>query len=164
MRASPIVALVAILVSALPAACNQAALPTSEAEPTNADTTYQSPAGYQVVVPGEWVGHHMVQEVPPVDVNARGASSITDFLYTPADSSLTTDALMTVLTYTPEQWSAIAGQGGPPPGDQVAECGSTIVVVAMPQSNPYGSGTPDGATFDQLVQAIDPAAAIACTP
>jgi hypothetical protein len=153
-----------VATTVLVAGCDQTPSPPGEAEPTDLGSVYQSPAGYQVAIPEEWAGSYDVQEEPKVDVDARGATSVTDFVYTPTDTSLMPAALMTVLTYTAEQWSQIAQQGGPPPGEPVAECGDATVVVSMPQSNPYGSDTSDGATFDELYQAIDPELAVTCAP
>jgi hypothetical protein len=79
-----------------------------------------------------------------------GVGQVVQYLYRPQDSALAPQALLVTLTYARVDWLALANEEGPPPGDTIWGSADSLVVVALPQSNPFLPGSPDAARFDSL--------------
>lgn len=125
---------------------------------------YESEHGWTFAIPASWDGQHQVSELAEEDVGRYGlALGATEFRFTPSDASANAMPLVTLITYTPEGWSEMSAQSGPPVGTQIADCGDTVVVASTPQSNPY-AGTEDGERFDALYTDLDLSEAVVCAP
>ena len=72
------------------------------------------------------------------------------FNYMPKDSSIASQTLLGVIVYRRSDWARLAAEPGPPMGDVLIERDSTVVIAALPQSNPFAAGTPDALAFDSL--------------
>jgi hypothetical protein len=85
-------------------------------------------------------------------MDSTGTSALRSiyFNYMPKDTSIASQTLLGVIVYRRSDWEKIAAEPGPPMGDMLIERDSTVVIAALPQSNPFATGTPDAAAFDSL--------------
>lgn len=126
-----------------------------------ATSIYTSPAGYSIAIPGTWVGHYTVDEFAGDEALAWAplAQNVTQFLYTPVDPANARAYILTIYTFTEDDWATVSAEAGPPLGDVVLEKDGLVYVAATPQSNPYADGTEDADTFNTLVNSLDTAIA-----
>jgi hypothetical protein len=72
------------------------------------------------------------------------------YSYLPQDGKTHSEVLVAVAVYDSARWARVKADSGPPPGDSVAAQHGRVYVVALPQSNPFASGTTDSTAFASL--------------
>lgn len=116
-----------------------------------AETFSDDATGVMVDQPPAW--HDRVTlRVLSAGMDATGTSALRSiyFNYMPRDSSIAPQTLLGVIVYRRSDWEKVAAEPGPPMGDVLIERDSTVVIAALPQSNPFAAGTPDARAFDSL--------------
>jgi hypothetical protein len=109
-------------------------------------------AGFTLAFPPSWHDRY--------DVDARSgpiaaaqwpyASHAVSFIYRPVEPDQPQLVLLTILVYRRENWNAIAGESGGPPGMSVAEEGDDVYVAAVADSNPFPQGSRDGQNAEAM--------------
>lgn len=136
------------------AAPMEAPSPAPEAE-VGPDIPYSSTVGgFCLMLPGSWEGHYSAEELAVEDAEDlySGVTSVTRFLYTPSDASLSPQAILSIMTMAKEDFEAIDPAQEPPPGTLIAEEGEQVWLYAGPQSNPFEPGSADATAFDALYE------------
>ena len=107
--------------------------------------------GVTVDLPPVWHDRLSVR-VLSTGMDATGTSALRSiyFNYMPKDTSIASQTLLGVIVYRRTDWEKLAAEPGPPMGDVLIERDSTVVIAALPQSNPFADGTPDARAFDSL--------------
>lgn len=127
-----------------------------------ASNTYTSPAGFTITIPASWIANnYTVEELTGADATALHplAQNVTRFVYTPVDSAYNPQAVLTIYTFTTEDWATIDTDLGPPVGSEVATGDGVVYVASTPQSNPYPEGTQDATNFNAMAADIGTAVA-----
>jgi hypothetical protein len=116
-----------------------------------AETFSDDATGVMVDQPPLWHDRVTVR-VLSTGMDATGTSALRSiyFNYMPRDSSIAPQTLLGVIVYRRADWEKLAAEPGPPMGDVLIERDSTVVIAALPQSNPFAAGTPDALAFDSL--------------
>jgi hypothetical protein len=158
--------LVAVMAALALVGCRPEA-PTASPPAAGPDgTSYESPAGFTLVIPPSWEGHYAVQELSGTAAAAYAptAQTATRFMYTPADPAMRPAPLLVIYTFDEADWATLSAEPGPPVGTLIASSGGTVFVASTPQSNPYDPGTPDGQTFDQMYADLNLSEDFSITP
>lgn len=123
--------------------------PRSDSAASAGTEASSGPPPIQVQIPSRWEGRYGVDTL---STRERGTAlpGAREYYYRPLDLSFHREVLAVVAVYDSTAWAAVLAEGGPPPGDSVGASGGRVYVVALPQSNPFPTGTPDAASFDTL--------------
>lgn len=71
------------------------------------------------------------------------------YLYRPQDTTVAPQVLLVMLVHLRSRYASVMDPSGPLP-DTIGGTADSLVVVGLPQGNPFPSGTPDAAKFDSL--------------
>jgi len=118
----------------------------------NAGETFSDDAtGVTVELPPAWHDRLSVRVLSAgMDATGTSAQRSIYFNYMPKDTSIAPQTLLGVIVYKRSEWDKLAAEPGPPMGDVLIQRDSTVVIAALPQSNPFATGTPDARAFDSL--------------
>lgn len=105
-------------------------------------------SGYRFAFPAAWAGRVVPYNVPPAFPEATSAVK---WRFVPADSVGARHALLTLMTFAPDDWARVRAPGA---ATVVARDASSVVVAAWPEANPY-AGTPDADAFARLTLPAD---------
>lgn len=126
---------------------------------TLSTTAYVSETeGFRYLIPESWRGRAFrVHALHDAEAEAAfyKARHIVEFSYYPENASLPPQVMVAFLVMTRNDWEAVTAEGGPPPGELLAERGGTVFVLSLPQSNPYPPDSKDARTFDEMNQSLD---------
>ena len=100
-------------------------------------------------IPARWAG---LDHLDTVSTQERGDAlpGALQYSYLPQDGKAHSETLVAVAVYDSAAWAHVRADSGPPPGDSVAAKNGRIYIVALPQSNPFASGTTDSTAFASL--------------
>lgn len=111
---------------------------------------YESAGGkFAIDFPSVWRGSYSVLEGPDTSFGARFR---VQFMFKPdAQWKAEPKVLLVVRVFPRAAWGRLAARLGPPVAAQIAEKGDDIFAASLPASNPYRTGSPEGALFDRLI-------------
>lgn len=144
MRIYPTFAVLLLLV----AACDRAQVRSPGPDTPAAVTLTRDPIAWAFDAPATWD-----DRVTMVDESvAPGALhySARAFIYSPSDTSIRPQSLLSVLVFNNTNWATVISESGPPPGDTIVTADGRVYVAALPQSNPFQAGSADAAAFDSM--------------
>lgn len=144
MRIYPAIILALILV----AACERAEVRTPGPDTPAVVTLTNDPIAWAFDAPSTWD-----DRVTMVDESvAPGALhySARAFVFSPSDTSLRPQSLLSVLVFNNTNWATVTSERGPPPGDTIVTAEGRVYVAALPQSNPFEAGSADAQAFDSM--------------
>ncbi len=118
---------------------------------------------YQVRIPPRWAGLYRLDTLSTQERGTALPGAI-QYSYLPQNSTQHTETLIAVAVYDSAAWARVRADSGPPPGDSVAQRNDRVYIVALPQSNPFASGTADSTTFQSLELTADEAAHFVVLP
>lgn len=145
MRIYPALVLSLILVSA----CERAEVGTPGPDTPAVVTLTNDPIAWAFDAPPTWD-----DRVTMVDESvAPGALhySARAFIFSPSDTSLRPQSLLSVLVFNNTNWARVTSEQGPPPGDTIVTADGRVYVAALPQSNPFETGSADAQAFDSML-------------
>jgi len=104
---------------------------------------------FQLRLPPRWSG---LIHLDTLSTQERGEAlpGALQYSYLPQDGKSHSEVLVAVAVYDSSAWARVKADSGPPPGDSVASRRGRVYVVALPQSNPFASGTTDSTAFASL--------------
>ncbi|MEO8032699.1 MAG: hypothetical protein ABJC74_02710 [Gemmatimonadota bacterium] len=118
---------------------------------------------YQVRIPPRWAGLYRLDTLSTQERGNAPPGAI-QYAYLPQNSTQHSETLIAIVVYDSAAWAQVRAEGGPPPGDSVAQRNGRIYIVALPQSNPFASGTADSTAFQALELTADEAAHFVVLP
>jgi hypothetical protein len=114
---------------------------------------FSSPNGkFTVDLPGLWRGYY--KGVERADTTA-GAHFSVEFVFAPeAAWKAEPKTLMVIRVFPKPAWAAITAKPGPPIAVQIGARGDDIFALSFSGANPYKSGTPEAAKYDELMLSV----------
>jgi hypothetical protein len=114
---------------------------------------YVSPTEkFDLTLPGAWTGRYRATERKDTTAGARLAI---DFKFVPDSGSKAPSLTAVVVRIIPRKaWDANAAKGARPPGAKIGEIGDDVYVLALPESNPYPTNSPEAPIYDRLIISI----------
>ena len=102
---------------------------------------------FRLRIPARWAGLTRIDTLPTQE-RGDALPGAVQYSYLPGKSH--SEVLVVVAVYDSGAWARVKADSGPPPGDSVAALHNRVYVVALPQSNPFASGTTDSTAFASL--------------
>jgi hypothetical protein len=141
--------------------------PSQKSEVTPADVVagsvktyehFESPNGkFAIDFPETWRGAYSA--IARNDTTG-GARMVVEFVFKPdAAWKVEPRSLIVVRIFTKAAWERAAARPGPPIAAKLATKGDDVFALSLAPSNPYKTGTPASARFEELMQSFlqDPA-------
>ncbi len=109
-------------------------------------------AQFSVDLPSLWRGYY--KGVDRADTTA-GARFSVEFVFLPAPAwKAEPHTLMVIRTFPKPAWDAIVARPGPPIAVQIGAKGDIVFAISFSGSNPYKTGTPEAAKYDELMLSV----------
>lgn len=113
---------------------------------------------FQFTLPSKWVDNCKIVENANNEVT--NAKFEVDFLYAPKNKEIQSEDMQTLLTIyvvTKDDWTEMDKNKEKEPlfGAYLGEKDDLVYLFSTPQSNPYGSETELGKTFDEMYTSFD---------
>lgn len=119
----------------------------------------REPGGFTFALPDEWAQRVDSEELDADEATLPGALGAVRFVVDPGPGGeLRAEPLLVISWLASADWAELERQPGPPQGLVLLETAERVYVGQFPQSNPYGSHTPAGETFERLFVLLGDAA------